>query len=85
MTFPTEQAHHTPRPRPTLLRHFDGRPALRLLEAAGDRELRDTRITVEDRQLVRRLVALFEPLMHFVCGIEAAAWRKRAAEEASRT
>jgi hypothetical protein len=59
---------------------------LYLIGEASDQELPDTRITEEDRSLVRRLVALFEPamsaelLMHVSCGVEAAARRKRAAE-----
>jgi hypothetical protein len=58
------------------------------LVADGDPELGDARITAEERRLVRRLVALLEPLMsdellmHFACGIEAAARRKRAVEGA---
>ena len=64
--------------------------AIAALEAAGDQEFPNARITVEDRRLVRQLIALFEEgmsaelLMHFCCGIEAAAQRKRADERSLR-
>jgi hypothetical protein len=67
-------------------RTTDGLSRLYVVEEAGGQELPDARITEEDRQLVRQLIAHcerimpIELLMHLSCGIEAAAQRKRAAE-----
>ena len=69
---------------------YGNQSAIAALEAAGEQELPDARIAVEDRRLVRQLIALFEEgmsaelLMHFCCGIEAAAQRKRADERSLR-
>jgi hypothetical protein len=66
-----------------------GAPRVHVIEGASAQELADARITEEDRQLVRRLVAVLEPampsdlLMLVAGGVEAAAWRKRAAERDS--
>ena len=66
-----------------------GARRLYLIEEASDQETSDARITEADRQLVRRLVAKLESiwpaevLMYLSGGVEAAAWRKRAAERGS--
>jgi hypothetical protein len=60
----------------------------RLYLVGGERG-QDVRITEEDRRLVRGLVAELEAvlsdevLMLVAGGVEAAAWRKRAAERGS--
>ncbi len=62
---------------------------LNVVQGASDQELPDARITAGDRRFVRRLVALFEPvmssemLMFLAGGLEDAAWRKWAAERGS--
>ncbi len=60
--------------------------ALALLEATGDSELPDVRVTAADRRFVKRVLAIlelrlsYEVLFHLACGAEAAARRKRARE-----
>ena len=60
----------------------------RALEEAGSRKLPDIRLSVQDRELVKRVIAQLEQrlsvdgLMFAAAGCEDAAIRKRAAEEA---
>ena len=69
-------------PAPTSEYHANSK-----LAVVDDRELSDAQMTAEDRRLVRQLISLFEKgmssevLMHFCCGMEAAAKRKREAEQ----
>jgi hypothetical protein len=70
--------------------HYVDQSASGPLEAAGSRELPDIRLSVEDRELVKRVIAQLEQLlcvdglMFAAAGCEHAAIRKRrAAEEAS--
>jgi hypothetical protein len=68
-------------------RRYRGVDRLYLVGGEHGQESPDVRITEEDRQLVRHLVAELESalsaevLMLVAGGVEAAAWRKRALEE----
>ncbi len=60
-----------------------------LLEATGDGELPDVRVTAADRRYVKRVLAILEPrlsdetLFYLSCAAETAARCKRAREERS--
>ncbi len=83
MTSATTSEYHSST-APELPRSRRGRSALALLEAAGDRELPDARVTAADRRCVKRILAGLEPrlsyeaLMFLACASEDAARRKRA-------
>ena len=81
------QPYHSPHAQPTPLEHLKGKLALRLLEAAGHRELPDATLT-EDRSLTlkdlaRALRANFSSheLFYLAGAVEAEANAKRAEEE----
>jgi hypothetical protein len=67
-------------------RRYRGTGRLYLVGAEHGQESPDDRITVEDKQLLRCLVAELEAalsaelLQHLAGGVEEAAWRKRALE-----
>ena len=67
-------------------RRYRGTGRLYLVGAEHGQESPDDRITEEDKQLLRCLVAELEPalsaelLQHLAGGVEEAAWRKRGLE-----
>jgi hypothetical protein len=78
-----------PQARESRSRRFRGVGRLYLVGGGHGQESPEVRITEEDRQLVRDLAEKLEAalsaevLMLVAGGVEAAAWRKRALEEAS--
>jgi hypothetical protein len=78
-----------PQAQESRTQRYRGTGRLYLVGAEHGQESPDDRITEEDRQLVRDLVEKLEAalsaevLMLVAEGVEAAAWRKRALEEAS--
>jgi hypothetical protein len=80
------EGYHSGRRRPGR----SAKAATALLLATGDEELPDVRLSVEDRELVKRVIEQLEQrlgvdgLMFAAAGCEAAAVRKRASEEVGR-